>query len=252
MIIMPRSSINSPRQVKSMHFVQPLLNFLHEGADAWVMLTAVGTIGLAIATFRVIQQNQQLRKDAERTRRDTERQHRDQFKPICALIPLNGIVPAERGKLLELIGKEITHQNHGFIHLRCSLRNTGSGPALNLRVSIRYIFDSGLSIPAIELSPLGAGEVRGQSFGAADLGCRLEWPVPLTDGGLNENTFLGLQKGGFEFILNYTDVFGQNFQSVHRVAPFVHDPAAPILWFTYHEGPLPCALNSQAPNEHNP
>ena len=64
-----------------MQFLQPILNFLHEWADAWVMLTAVGTIALAIATFRVIQQGQQLRKDTEQERKDTERQHRDRFKP---------------------------------------------------------------------------------------------------------------------------------------------------------------------------
>ena len=203
--------------------------------NLWSALTAIGTITLAAVTYAIIRQNQFLIQQNRQDQQNAEARHRDQFKPICALIPRDGNLPACRGDLLELIGTEITRQNYGVIHVRCTLRNTGSGPALNLRLTIRYTFDSTLAIPPIELAPLGAGEVRGNQSGnqCGDLGCRLEWPVLLSDGGLNESTFLSLQKGGFEFILDYADVFDQPFRSVHRVAPFEQGQTIP--WFTYHQ-----------------
>jgi len=58
-----------------MGFLFEIKNFLHDWTDAWVLLTAGGTLALALATFWVIHQGKQQREDAER-------QHRDRLKPI--------------------------------------------------------------------------------------------------------------------------------------------------------------------------
>jgi hypothetical protein len=207
--------------------------------NLWSALTAIGTIALAAVTYAIIRQNHTLILQNRQDQLNEDRRHRDAFKPICALVPRFGIDPPTRGDLLELVPPNQTHQNHGLIHLSCTLRNTGSGPALNLSISIRYILDTSLAIPPIELSPLGAGEVRGETIGGGDLGCRQDWLVPLS-GAFNVGTFLALQKGGFEFILDYTDVFGKPFRSIHRVAPCGQDTnisAGRVPWFTYDQNP---------------
>ncbi len=109
--------------------LQPILNFLHEWVDAWVMLTVVGSIALAVATFRVILQGRQLRKASER-------QHRNRFKPICLLAPQGGVDACNwGGEFLEAISPAPDNPSCGTVAIRCVLRNVGTGPPLKLRLN---------------------------------------------------------------------------------------------------------------------
>jgi len=226
-----------------MQFLQPILNFIHEWADAWVLLTAVGTIALAIATFRVIQQGRQLRGD-------TKRQHRDRFKPICMLMPPGAVDNIlGRGNFLELTAPQQEHQNHGKIVMRATLQNTGSGPALNLRLRLRTRSDAGKSLWPVELSPLAAGQMRHDANDPLTLFVPVYQPPrdkPM-DGAIALSAFNSLDENTTAIILEYQDVFGRYFHSVHSRVPF--DPsdlakndgtaARRIPWFTFHEGPAP-------------
>jgi hypothetical protein len=232
-----------------MPFLQPILNFLHEWADAWVMLTAVGTIALAIATFRVIQQGQQLRKDAEQQREDTERQHRDRFKPVCLLAPYGGVDAwNRRGALLEAMPPDPENPSCGTVAIRCVLRNAGAGPALKLRLKFRFLDMNGWTSDPWELSPLGAGETCGSEAAP------LLVPFPIHER-FNQTDFAILTGKPWEIWLEYEDIFGRKFQSIHRKAPFDTDPAKftwttagtdqqpkaimpPIPWLAYTEGPI--------------
>lgn len=225
-----------------MQFLQPILNFIHEWAEAWVLLTAVGTIALAIATFRVIQQGRQLREDAER-------QHRDRFKPVCLLAPYGGVdVWNRRGELLDVMQPASDNPSCGTVAIRCVLRNVGTGPALKLRLKFRFLDLNGWTSEPWELSPLGAGETCGSEAAP------LLVPFPIQER-FNQTDFAMLTGKPWEIWLEYEDVFGRQFQSVHRKSPFDTDPAKsawttagpgqrpkavmpPIPWLTYAEGPI--------------
>ena len=212
-------------------------------ADFWNALTGIGTLGLAGATFCVIRQGQRQRQDAES-------QHRDRFKPICLLAPYGGVDAwNRRGKLLEAIPPAPENPSCGTVAIRCVLRNVGVGPALKLRLKFRFLDMNGWTSEPWELSPLGAGEACGSEAAP------LLVPFPIHER-FNQTDFATLTGKPWEIWLEYEDVFGRQFQSIHRKTLFNSDPSTftwqlagpgqepkaimlPIPWLTYHEVPLP-------------
>ena len=212
-------------------------------ADFWNALTGTGTLALAGTTFCVIRQGQ-------RQREDIERQHRDRFKPVCLLAPYGGVDAwNRRGALLEAMPPAPDNPSCGTVVIRCVLRNVGVGPALKLRLKFRFLdMNDGTSEPW-ELSPLGAGETCGSEAAP------LLVPFPIHER-FNQTDFTMLTGKPWEIWLEYEDVFGKPFHSIHRKAPFDTDPAKftwttagpgqqpragmpPIRWLTYTEGPMP-------------
>ncbi|OYY04231.1 MAG: hypothetical protein B7Y73_04760 [Acidocella sp. 35-58-6] len=212
-------------------------------ADFWNALTGIGTLALAGATFCVIRQGQ-------RQRRDGECQHRDRFKPICLLAPYGGVDAwNRRGDLLEAMPPAPENPSCGTVTIRCVLRNVGVGPALKLRLKFRLLDMNGWTSEPWELSPLGAGETCGSDAAP------LLVPFPIHEQ-FNQTDFAMLIGKPWEIWLEYEDVFGRQFQSLHSKSLLNSDPATftwtapvpgqepkavmrPIPWFTYHEGPTP-------------
>lgn len=209
-------------------------------ADLWNALTGLGTLALAVATFCVIRQGQ-------RQRVDTERRHRDGFKPICVFSPYGGVDAwNRRGALIEATPPTPDNPSCGTVAIRCMLRNVGVGPALKLRIKFRFPNREGQTSEPWELSPLGTGESRGAE------GAPLLVPFFLHDQ-FNQADFATMTADSWEIWLEYEDVFGRHFQSVHRKTPFDSDPSTftwaaaspgqqskavtrPIPWFSYREG----------------
>lgn len=212
-------------------------------ADFWNALTGIGTLALACATFCVIRQGR-------RQRRDGECQHRDRFKPICLLAPYDGVDAwNRRGDLLEVMPPAPENPSCRTVAIRCVLRNVGVGPALKLRIKFRFPTRDGWTTEPWELSPLGDGD----SVGGENAPLRV--PIALQQG--FTNTDLSMIGGDlWEIWLEYEDVFGRQFQSIHRkasfdmnLAKFAWTTAEPgqqtkavmpsIPWLTYTEGPMP-------------
>ena len=137
----------------------------------------------------------------------------------------------------------------GTVAIRCVLRNVGVGPALKLQLKFRFLDMDGWTSEPWELSPLGAGEACGSEAAP------LLVPFPIHER-FNQTDFATLTGKPWEIWLEYEDVFGRQFQSIHRKAPVNSDPSTftwqaagpgqepkaimlPIPWFTYHEGPTP-------------
>ena len=212
-------------------------------ADFWNALTGTGTLALAGTTFCVIRQGQ-------RQREDIERQHRDRFKPVCLLAPYGGVDAwNRRGALLEAMPPAPDNPSCGTVVIRCVLRNVGVGPALKLRLKFRFLDMNGWTSEPWELSPLGAGETCGSEAAP------LLVPFPIHER-FNQTDFTMLTGKPWEIWLEYEDVFGKPFHSIHRKAPFDSDPEKftwttagpgqqpragmpPIRWLTYTEGPMP-------------
>lgn len=212
-------------------------------ADLWNALTGIGTLALAGATFCVIRQGQHQRAD-------TERQHRDRFRPVCLLAPYGGGDAWDRrGDLLEARPPASDDPSCGTVAIRCVLRNVGVGPALKLRLKFRFPDMNGWTSEPWELAPLGAGETWGSEVEP------LLVPFPIQER-FNQTDFARLPGKPWEIWLEYEDVFGKPFHSVHRMARFDMDPSTftwttagpgqqprasmrPIPWLTYNEGPMP-------------
>lgn len=210
-------------------------------ADLWNALTGVGTLALAAATFCVIRQGR-------RQRTDTERQHRDRFKPICLLAPYSGVDAwNRRGTLMETTAPAPGNPSSGTVAIRCVLRNVGVGPALKLRLKFRFLDMNGWTSEPWELSPLGAGETCGREAAP------LLVPFPIHER-FNQTDFAMMTGKPWEIWLEYEDVFGRRFHSIHRMMAFDPDPSTfawtkaapgtqpkaimrPIPWLTYSEGP---------------
>jgi hypothetical protein len=224
--------------------ISTLQGFIHYWADAWIALTALGTLALAIATFRVIRQGQQQRRDAER-------QHQDRFKPICVLAPYDGVDPwDQRGALIRANAPTPSaNKSFGTIEVHCILQNVGTGPALNLKLKFRFLDMDGLTTDPWELSPIGAGEKVGGEGKPLRVPFRLYERFTPTD-------FASLEGKPWEIWLEYQDVFENRFCTIHsksalNINPATFDWATPpggdtpkasmptIPWVTFTEGAGP-------------
>jgi hypothetical protein len=223
-----------------MGYIPPILNFLHEWADAWVLLTAVGTIALAMATFRVVKQGQKLREDAAQQRRDIERQHRDRQKPICLLAPYSNVdLGTRRYDLVQKLDPLPENPALGRVVLLCTLKNIGSGPALKLKLRFRFLAMGGWMTESWELAPLVAGEEYGNPTDQVI--------VPIHVDNRFASAIAHLFAGEpWEILLDYEDVFGQKFQTAHSMMFFNPDPAT-FTWTTPPAGEQPKAIMQPIP-----
>lgn len=206
-----------------------VLTFWHS-EHFWDGITAVSTAAAAVFTavmarftFRAIREGQGQRRDTnehfEETRKQGEKHHQDGFRPLLTLSPLYGMDLLQRGNLLTT-----TAQNgRGVFCINCALRNIGPGPALNVRLTIRASGQFG-DVATRELSPLEAGGTGKQDVS-------IEVPVIFTDQ-FNTSDFGAAPGGLWTIVLNYEDVFGNAFHTLHSKNSM--DP-----WCRVGKGPLP-------------
>ena len=208
----PRSSGPQQGSVRrggvTMDFWAGLSSFLARWEPLWICLTAFGTIAMAVTTFVVIRQ-------AMRQQYATEQQHRDRFQPICVLVPFSGVDPLNRrGELIEKIDPSPENPSFGTLAIKCVLRNLGRGPALELRIKLRFLDMDGWTTEPWELAPLGAGEARGTENSPLLVPVRIHEKEPL-----NPTDFSQVAGKLWEIWLEYQDVFGGRFCSVHHKRP---------------------------------
>jgi hypothetical protein len=87
-----------------------------------------------------------------------KRQHEDEFRPICMLVPYDGIDSwYERKDLLTLCAEPSNPQSAQF-QLKCVLRNIGRGPAVDVKIMLRLLDKAGRLTHSWELAPLDGGE----------------------------------------------------------------------------------------------
>lgn len=163
-------------------------------STAWEASTAVGTVAMAVTTVLVIRQNR--------------RQHQDAFRPICVLVPDDGLNQSARLHILQKY--EEPGKPDKFYNVRCSLRNIGVGPALQVRLIVRFSSRPGFEIKS-ELPPVGAKQA---------IESPLRIPVFLHDR-FNSSDFEIAPGEVWELHLIYQDVFGNTFHTCHSKNPQV-------------------------------
>lgn len=186
-----------------MDFWAHLCSFMHHWSDVWSFLTAIGTVGMTVATYAIIRQGKHQREDARQ-------QHRDRFKPICILMPYNGVDPwNKRCQLIEKIDPSLDNPSFGTLAIKCVLRNVGTGPALKLRIKFRFPDMKGWTTEPWELSPLGAGESRGGENTPLLVPVRID--DQFTGFSFASMDFYTVTGKLWEIWLEYEDVFGRRF-----------------------------------------
>jgi hypothetical protein len=187
---------------------------LHMDKDTWDAVTAIGTALAAVFTAvmawftrKAITEGQQQRQEASdhfaKTREQDKQHHQDTFRPLLVLMPSSIANTLDRQDLMSCY-----HQgNLGVATIKCVVKNIGTGPAVNIRMDVRpdRRIDYG---PSREFVPLAANEVISDAPGQIEIPVRLG-PV------FNEADLRDLPNGSWVLALEYEDVFGNTFYTLH-------------------------------------
>lgn len=161
----------------------------------WYALTAIGTLAMAGTTAWVIIQNR--------------RHHREVLRPLCVLEPLYGMDdPMARGRLLHKRTVAVSPGN--FLDINCSVKNVGKGPAVNVRLGIKFTDMNGLVIEK-ELGAIAA-DSRWNDSHPITVPVRVSANFNQTDFGMSEDK-------PWELWLWYESVFKEQFFTRHAKTP---------------------------------
>jgi len=170
--------------------------------------TAIESVGTACSTgFTAVMAGMTWRAIA-----DSRKHHKDEYRPILVLVLADGVDPPRRDTVIRP-EKSPTDGGSGYYLVGVTLKNIGRGPALNCRMTIRFQGIQGYGVTR-GLSPVGAGgefESDGQPL-----------RIPVNFGpGFNDMDFRMGPAAGWQILLEYEDLFGQVFHTVHRSDPRV-------------------------------
>jgi len=165
----------------------------------------------------------------EKTRAQSEQHHQDAFRPVLVLAPRSGIDQLDRSNLLWDLPAKPQETTRAF-ETPCVLRNIGTGPALNVRMGVRLMGIEGYGISR-EVIPLRAGGETAGTEGHLRMEFRLRDDFNAAD--------VDFAKGlGWEVLLEYEDVFGNTFHTIHRKNP-------QMPWTECGKGQAPGSLASR-------
>lgn len=210
----------------------------------WDAFTAIGTLILAALTAtmawytarmasltrQAILDEQEGRRESndhfEKTREQDKQHHQDSFRPLLVLTPSDSADAFIRKHIVET-----THSpSIPVVFVNCSLSNIGAGPALNVRLSVRSDKKKGFG-SSRELAPIATnGEFT-------DGEKRIEIPV-IYNSSFNDQDFNNLPNGLWLLVLEYQDVFGNMFHTIHS-----KDLGEP--WTRVDRGPAPDLMPEQ-------
>ena len=174
-------------------------------------IAAVATAWMACMTRRTIQQ--------------AHEHHKDEYRPILVLATYDGVEPSNRNNLLV----PMLDKNNNALILHCILKNIGVGPATNVKIIVRSMGIEGYGCER-EVSPMQAGETYGKS------GEPIRIPVT-THQQFNETDLQGITNPSWEIFVEYADVFGQVFHTIHKKNP-------QQSWITLGKGSVPTGVTN--------
>lgn len=197
----------------------------------WTGAAAIFTAVMAGLTGWSIVANQRLQRSALQ---QSDQHHQDSFRPVLVLAPSDDAIPLDRSKLLKLAPTSSGVTERTYI-IACLLTNIGVGPALNVHLMLRMRGIDGYGISR-ELTPVSAGLLgsRGESDGSIRVTFK-------PHNGFND-TDVQLSTGDpWELLLEYEDVFGNRFHTIHSKFPL--QP-----WTVCGKGPAPPGVDPAVVN----
>ena len=166
---------------------------------------AAFTAWMVFLTKRGIEQNQQ--------------QHLDASRPILVFLPHHGASSEARTHVVQVIPGQPVMKFWGAI------QNIGVGPAVNGRLVLRVRGLDGYGPDPLDLPPIAAGETHGK------IGEHI--PVAISHRPhFNETDAQSAPGEHWEIVLEYADVFGRSFHTIHTKNP-------QLPWTTVGHGQAP-------------
>lgn len=132
--------------------------------------------------------------------------HKDEYRPILSFTPVGVADPVHRDQILKIEMPQSPNPDYCY-GLRGVLSNLGRGPALNIKLTLRFLGIEGYGIQS-ELAPIGNGE----RLNFADQPLLLRAQIHR---GFNDTDFQFSLNTPWEILLDYEDVFGQSFHTTH-------------------------------------
>jgi hypothetical protein len=132
--------------------------------------------------------------------------HKDEYRPILSFAPVGVADPVHRDQILKTEMPQSPDPEY-YYALRGVLSNIGRGPALNIKLTLRFLGIEEYGIQ-VELAPIGAGA----RLNFADQPLRL---LAQIHRGFNDSDFQLSLHTPWEILLDYEDVFGQRFHTIH-------------------------------------
>jgi hypothetical protein len=172
---------------------------------------------------------------------DLRRQHEDEFRPICMLVPYDGVDPwYQRRDLLVFGDDDPPNPRFGKLKLNCFLRNIGHGPATDVKIMLRLTDKGGRTTEAWELAPLTGGESRGSGSEPLCI------PIYFNDEFARNDVRDSVNMNSWQIILCYRSISRESFHSIHHAATIEAEKyyAPPYVavrqpWVTFGRGE-PC------------
>ena len=197
----------------------------------WTGAAAVFTAVMAGFTGWSILASQ---RQQRRALQQSDQHHQDGFRPVLVLAPLDDAVPLDRSKLLKLAPTGPGAIERTYI-IACLLTNIGVGPALNVRLQLRVrgieVFKSSRELPPVCAGLLGN---RGEPDGSIRV--TFQPHAGFNDAGVQLST-----GDPWELFLEYEDVFGNRFHTIHSKIPL--QP-----WTVCGKGPAPPGVDPAVVN----
>lgn len=176
----------------------------------WTAVSAIATGVAALATAAAAIATAWMASMTKRSLQQVEKHHQDSYRPILAIAPSDDAIPIDRSTLLKLAPISPGAFESTYI-IAGLLTNIGVGPALNVRLVLRIMGIEGYGISR-ELTPVPTRENRGES----DYSFRVSFQP---HGGFNDADAQLSTGPSWEIILEYEDVFGHRFHTIHSKNP---------------------------------
>lgn len=185
-----------------------------EAVGTWV--AALITLGMAIVTAvmasltrEAVEESKKQRSEAKRqfddTRKREAQHHQDQFRPLLVVVPPGDGAATDR---MGFVTASAPNETPPSVFVKCTIQNIGVGPALNVRLSVRKDGISGFG-PTRELAPIATNGMLAGTDGQFRL------PVVYHQG-FRDADLPGLPGSLWVLVLEYEDVFGNKFHTLHR------------------------------------
>lgn len=176
----------------------------------WTAISACATAAAGVFTALMAAYTRKAIRDNHKqnvaAREQSERHHQDGMRPLLVLTPATGIEPTNRSSLLTFAE---TPSGIHALSIACELRNIGTGPALNPRLHLRAMGVPGYGFTT-RLSPVHAGELLWSLDGSdqVQITVRPTDQYNTADHAFASNTL-------WQLVLEYEDVFGRSFHTIH-------------------------------------
>lgn len=169
----------------------------------WIAIEAVAVICSAIATAVMAGMTYW-------TIRNTRKQHKDEYRPILSFAPRGAVNPCRLEDMF-LVDSALAGRPDRHYFVYGIMNNVGRGPALNITLTVRFLGIDGYGVKT-EIAPIGAGDRFDFSEHPMEI-------LVIFRDGFNDADFQLGPGGSWEILIEYEDVFGQRFHTIHTKNP---------------------------------